>query len=261
MLPSGSQTYVDTKEAWIIEKVCAHTRILGPFRDQAYASANYILCEDLVPYGIRGPFENGIERARRARQLLEERYGRLTVPYFFQTARDGGGSLDLTEYRGSYKQTICNDGVTRMTLFSIVMEPRKKYTDLLSRIWYTPGNPYTTPFLPLYIGVTEIPDTWAAGTTMKVFNDLRRSLRYNPDYKEKVLNFWRAFEFNTLEEMYLLEQEVRKLINDGKRTEARQILTEFVKSKSEEAVFYAIRLTKKVKEESLINLNVSPGQE
>lgn len=262
MLPSGSQTYADTREAWIIEKVCGHTRILGPFRDQAYASSNYILCEDLVPYGIGGPFENGIERARRARQLLEERCGRLTVSYFFQIARDHGGeTIDLTEYRGSYKQTICNHGVTRRTLFSIVMEPREKYTDLLSRIWYAPGTPCTTPFLPLYIGVTEIPDTWAAGTTMKVFNDLHRSLEYNPDYKQKILNFWRAFEFNTLEEAYLLEQEVQKLINDGRRTEAREMLTEFVQSKSQEAIFDAVRLTKKVREESLIDLNQRSSQE
>jgi dipeptidase len=105
-------------------------------------------------------------------------------------------------------------------------------------MWFTFGQPCISPFLPFYIGINEVPQiaSTRANPLARVFEDLRLALEYHPEYMADINRYFTVFEQQTIEQSKELENDVKQLNDNGKETEARAQLTEFVARKCDEAL-------------------------
>jgi hypothetical protein len=100
----------------------------------------------------------------------------------------------------------------------------------------TPSQPCISPFLPVYIGINEVPKALATTQAFDLFEKLRAALEYHPEYRDDVTKYWSAFEIRTIEESYLVEGKAAQLTDRGNIDEARSLLTDFVTQKSNQAI-------------------------
>jgi hypothetical protein len=84
--------------------------------------------------------------------------------------------------------------------------------------------------------MTKVPEEFRTNTATEIFEDLRRALESHPEYREKITDYWTAFELEAFEETLPLEARVLELLKDRKEGEARKLLTEFVTSRCGEAL-------------------------
>jgi hypothetical protein len=113
---------------------------------------------------------------------------------------------------------------------------RADHTDLFSCEWMTPSQPCMSPFLPVYIGVNEVPKALGTTEAFDLFEKLRAVLDYHPEYRDDITKHWASFEVRAVEDSYLMEGKAAKLADVGKVPAARSLLTEFVARKSNEAM-------------------------
>lgn len=241
--------------------------ITGPIKDNAFGAANTFIGPHLWNFSKDPAGWNKDVRRERAQQLLDERMGTITTPWMFRIMRDH----DLYDY----DLTVSSDndghiarrgynGFNGGTYYCFVNEVHPEYTDMLSVYWTTFNWQLISPFLPFFIGLPAIPPAVTEGDANKtvVFQELLNAVAYNMDLLPKVEQFWESFEFETLREIVYLEKQVIKLVDDGNREAAEQLLYDFCNEKVELAITYATMLTEKVIEDSLIKVDVkvSPWQ-
>ena len=117
---------------------------------------------------------SGMNRAARAQELIDERAGSITTPYLFSVLRDRDlYPFDSTlsyDNRGNVA-VWCYGGRTNYCHFE---EISADYPDFLSVLWITPNFPVTSPFLPFFIGLEEVPPSFADADTnqTEVFQEL-----------------------------------------------------------------------------------------
>ena len=167
----------------------------------------------------------------------------ITLPYFMSIFRDHGNlppaesriSNYVPEERG--REAVCIHGINYYTKCATICNLVEDHTDLFSCLWITFGQPCLSPFLPVYIGVNALPEdiTREANPVAKIFEDLRLAIEFHPDYAEKIKQYWTFFEIQTIEESNKMERAAATLADQGDITGVRNILTEFVSKKWEEA--------------------------
>jgi predicted GIY-YIG superfamily endonuclease len=224
--------------------------ILGPMNDVVFAHANFYLDKRLRERqkGIGA----GYSRAERMWELLvKQQYASITLqpdiksgitlPYMIKVLRDRGTLTPqdnvMSPYTTPGQAAICLHGQEIMTYNAQVLIPAEENTDLLSVMWITLGEPNTTPFLPFYIGINDVPLQCKTTEAAKVFHELRQVVNYHPEYFSRVQAYWTNFELQTIEEASRIEQEIKNLMEEVKdrkisrekaQKKSRRLLTEFV---------------------------------
>jgi len=232
--------------------------VFGPLTDIAYAQSNTLIYKPFIKY-LADPLYS-LNRQERIQELLDRRRDeqgknkQVNALYAFSILRD-------RQYKEEYSRSSDNRGnISRFayaggTQSAGLNELPSKHPELLSIHWRTLNYPPTSPFLPFYIGLPEIPPTFAQGpdNEVNVFNELFNAVSYKMDYMDDVQKFWEAFEFQTVREKPEIESEVIQLADKGNKEGAQSILYDFVNKKCELAVAYAKELTKLIVEGRAIN--------
>jgi hypothetical protein len=262
---------VDTKEGYCLEGANfiygdpSNHAIHGPMTDQVFVSANFFISKRLKEMA-EGGIGAGYTRAKRMWQLLIDRQydsitmqpvrqtqtgdkmppfvrgGGITPAYFMKCLRDHGninprdGSLScyVPEERG--QGALCIHGLWEYTTNAYFGVARTEYTDLFTCEWITPNQPCISPFLPVYIGINELPKALGTTEAYELFEKLRALMDYHPEYRDDITQHWTGFEIRTFEESTLAEAKAAKMVDGGDKNEARSILTEFVARKCNEAM-------------------------
>jgi hypothetical protein len=266
--PGGAWAHVitDAREGYLLEAANwvyndpNNHAIHGPMTDQVFSQANFFVSQRLKP--VEAGVGAGYNRAKRMWQMLVDRQydscmsstRGLTLSYLMSCFRDHGNIapeesrfsvLGVPEDRN--QATICTHGLKGYSTFAYICVARKELTDLLSCLWMTFGQPCLSPYFPIYIGITTVPEPMQISAAAKVFEDLRLAIEYHPEYRDKITHFWKIFDIHTMEECTPLETEVSLLAASGKLGEARARLTEFVARKCKQAFAEASRTLEWVK--------------
>ncbi len=244
---------MDAKEGYLVESadICydcdENHAVQGPMTDTVFGSANFYVAARLRAHESGGGA--GYTRARKVWKLLVEHqygstpsYSGMTLPYFMSIFRDHGALTPEEARMSSYTpetmrpDAVCCHGSITQTFSAQVVNPEFTDTGLLSCAWVTQSKPCSSPYLPFYVGITEVPEEFSTTTASEIFDDLRLALEYHPEYREKITYYWTVFELQTIEETLPLEVKVFTLAKDKKVDEARKLLTEFVKLKCDKAL-------------------------
>ena len=140
----------------------------------------------------------------------------------------------MPEERG--QGALCTHGLWEYTTNAYVGITRTEYTDLFTCEWITPGQPCISPFLPVYIGINEVPKALGTTEANELFGKLRAQMDYHPEYRDDITEYWTGFEIRTIEESTLAEAKAAQLVDEGDKNGARIVLTEFVSRKCDEAM-------------------------
>jgi hypothetical protein len=263
---AGAHTIVDPKEGYLLEAAnCVYNNpgnhgIHGPFTDQAFAHANFFVTQRLK--AAEAGIGMGYNRAKRMWQLLIDRqydscvtFARgISLSYLMSCFRDHGNTspeehrfsvLGVSEERNHC--TICTHGLKGYSTYAYICVARPDHTDLFSCLWMTFGQPCISPYLPFYIGINAVPDAMRTNAAARVFDELRLTIEYHPEYRDKITHYWKIFDIHTMEESTALEGKAAKLSDDGKADEARKLLTEFVANKCAEALSAASQILDEIK--------------
>ena len=261
--------------------------VIGPMKDTIFAQANYYLDETLRKYqgsfypdiGVGGA---GYERGRRMWNMLaQQQYNNITkgegngligVDYWMEVLRSRGTQtiktndpwkslwyqkpLDLASPTQGEDAICKNMGAVGesigLTYCGQIVRPSNRLPHLLSCIWSGLGFPLTSPYLPFYIGINQVPEELASGdregSFASVFNTLynlvfeektvkgRRTLVPNTGRLRMMVEVWRSFDAGSLAQSEAIEANVESLAREGKEEEARTILTNFLRDRSSQAV-------------------------
>jgi hypothetical protein len=252
---------VDPKEGYLLEATNfaygdpANHAIHGPMTDQVFASANFFISERLKGFAEAG-IGAGYTRAQTLWGLLVDRqYDSITLQpsppapgsgislaYFMSCFRDHGNippeegrmSCFVPEERG--EGAICIHGIGETTAFAWIGVARADHTDLFSCLWMTPNQPCISPFLPFYIGINKVPEGLDTTGAFDLFKELRLAVEYRPEYWDEITQYWTVFEIQAIEESYGVESEAGRLADEGDVGRARELLSEFVEKKCDEAM-------------------------
>jgi hypothetical protein len=229
----------------------ANYAVHGPMHDQVFASANFYISKRLKIAAEAG-IGAGYSRAKRLWQLLidrqydsptmQPRSGGITLSYFMKCLRDHGNvnpeecrlSSYISEDRGD--SALCCHGLWEYTSNAFINVSRPDHTNLFSCTWITPSQPCISPFLPIFIGVNNLPKALSTTEAYAIFEKLRAAIEYHPKQRDDITRHWSVFEIQAIEESYLLERNAAALADKGKTTEARELLTVFVQKKCDEAM-------------------------
>jgi hypothetical protein len=262
---------VDTKEGYCLEGAnfvygdSSNHAIHGPMTDQVFVSANFYISKRLKAMAEVG-IGAGYTRAKRMWELLIDRQydsvtmqparqtqtgdrmppfvrgGGITPAYFMKcfrdhgniNPRDGSFSCYVPEERG--QGALCCHGLWEYTTNAYFGVSRTEYTDLFTCEWITPNQPCISPFLPVYIGINEVPKALGTTEAYEHFEKLRAQMDYHPEYRNEITQHWTGFEIRTIEESSLAEAKAAQLADGGDKRGARGVLTEFVARKTNEAM-------------------------
>jgi hypothetical protein len=262
---------VDTKEGYCLEGANfvygdpSNHAVHGPMTDQVFVSANFFISKRLKAMA-EGGIGAGYTRAKRMWELLIDRQydsitmqpvqptqtgdkmppfvrgGGITPAYFMRCLRDHGNinpregsfSCYVPEERG--QGALCIHGLWEYTTNAYFGVARTEYTDLFTCEWITPNQPCISPFLPVYIGINEVPKALGTTEAFDLFEKLRAKLDYHPERRDDITQYWTSFEIRTIEESTLVEAKAAQLADGGDKNGARSVLTEFVARKSNEAM-------------------------
>lgn len=258
---AGARLLVDPREGYLLEAANwvygnpANHAILGPMTDQVFAHANFFVAKALkqVELGV-GP---GHSRAKKMWELLiAQQYDSITsgsagisLSYLMNCFKDHG-SVSPEEGRltmGGVPDrmsggNICRHGLSLYSAHAHICAVTAEHTDLLSCLWLTFGQPCISPFLPIYIGINEVPEAMRTNAAARLFEQLRLEIEYHPEYREGVTHLWKIFEIQTVEESLALEMDAAGLAGSEKRGEARKRLNDFVEKKCTQALSEASQI-------------------
>lgn len=255
---------MDAREGYLVESadICYdcddNHAVQGPMKNTVYSSANFYVSGKLKPYEEGGGA--GYTRARKIWKMLVEHqygstpaYGGMTLPYFMSIFRNHGNITPEEARMSAYTpettnpDAVCCHGAITQTFSAQVVVPESTDTGLLSSAWVTQNRPCISPYVPFYVGITEVPEAFRTNTASEIFDELRLALEYHPELREKITYHWTVFELQTIEETLPLEAMVVDLVNKKKVKEARKVLTEFVAAKCDKVLADAMAFIKELK--------------
>lgn len=194
----------------------------------------------------------GVARARRAREMLASRAAStagapfdcdgITTPFLFRVLRDHGLGFDLS-YAYDDRGNISTLSYGHRTVFAEVCEIDEQ-PDLLGLLWATPSFPPTSPFLPFFMGLPEIPAPFGPGpeNATGVFAALLAQVQDDPERIDAIQRFWEGFEHRVLTELMKLRRGVTAACESGDRSRAADMLLAFTADCCGNAVRLARRL-------------------
>jgi hypothetical protein len=208
--------YGDPNEFWYRSDSGHAWASAGPFRHGYFSSSNFYRIPEMLKYQ-RGS-GSGQNRAAKFDEYMYPIEGDITIEDIFKAARD---------------PVISRGSTVSGTLFI----GAKEYTDLLSVGWIAMGPVDAAPFVPYYIGITQIPTAYEDGTACTdYFFPIRWLTNAHPEYKDPVISIWEEFESKEMREAKELEKRVATLADAQQKEEAQNLLTEFVEFKAQVAL-------------------------
>jgi hypothetical protein len=237
----------DAHEAYIVETYQKQCEVMGPLKNTLFTYGNFMVTEKMKPYEKR---PRGYQRAKRARELMEKHEGGVTIPSMIGVCRDHEKPPALSLLWDDYN--VCTHGYGRDTRGSGICFADRRHPALLSVLWAALNLPCRTPYIPFYMGMTQVPADFATAKAYETFESLGAALEKVPEFKPQVRQYWEAFEFQTLRETGPLEIRARKLSDGGRQEEAAELLTNFVAARAIKALADAEKITKKVLRKSII---------
>lgn len=238
---------VDAGEAYIAETYQRKIALIGPLQNTIITYGNYTVTEAMKPYEKR---YRGHQRANRARELLEAHNGGVTPPLMMMVCRDHERPPDLSRFWDDYN--VCTHGYGRDTRGSGICVTARRHPALFGTLWAALNLPCRTPYLPFYMGITQVPEDFATARAYEAFESLGMALQKVPKLQPEVSQYWEAFEFQTLREMVPLEEKAGKLADDGQLEGAAALLTHFVAAKAKKALEDTEKMTRKILRQSII---------
>ena len=236
--------------------------LFGPLTSGTFSCANAFISPKLKHLES---MPKGYNRRIRAEKLLEKRkwgnayspfvLGRITTPYLFRILRDRNNtSPDLT-YEDDTRGAISLFSFERRTVFGEINEIDPANPDMLSICWATPNFPPTSPFIPFFTGLEEIPPSFGESSENKtnVFQELLNAITFDLEVIPNIQSFWESFEYKTLCELKYLREQIEDLVDGGDRKSARERLYQFSNEKCEKSIEYAEKLIQWVKNNLIIN--------
>jgi hypothetical protein len=217
--------------------------------DQVFVSANFFISERLKRLAEAG-IGLGYTRAKRLWEMLIDRQydsitmqpsplisdgSGITLPYFMSCLRDHGNLSPEENKMSSYvpeergQGALCIHGLEARTISAVINVARPDHTDLFSCLWMTPTQPCISPFLPFYIGINKVPNA-ASGPENPigvVFEELRLAVERHEEYRAEITDYWKVFELQAISESLGVEREAARLTDEGNKSKARGLLTEF----------------------------------
>jgi len=238
---------VDAKEIYIVETYQKKVALVGPLQDSIITYGNYTITEQMKPYEKR---YRGHQRANRARELLAAQDGGVTPPLMMMVCRDHERPPDFSRFWDDYN--VCTHGYGRDTRGSGICITARRHPALLGTLWAALNLPCRTPFLPFYMGITQVPEDFATANAYEAFESLGMALQKVPHLQLEVSRYWSAFEFQTLREMIPLEERASKLADEGELERAAELLTKFVSAQAKKALADTEKMTRKILQQSII---------
>jgi len=240
----GISGAVDPREGWRIEYTGTFYAIEeGPIADSRSVVANLFLLPSMVEHCTSPPSRP--PRQSKAEALVEE--GLRLAPWDLAKTFAFSRNEEMPESPG---RAICYSSSPEGeyetgTVSGHVMIPDAEHTDLLSVLWWSPEMPVLAPYIPLFIGVTEIPDAICSLSDFEMadtFARLRRLAFPDPEAKAETLRTWEEFEARQQAKVESLVAEVRTLADRGERKEAESLLDAFLREQVETVLSEANRL-------------------
>jgi len=239
----------DPGEIWISQQTCYHSAEKGPIKDDIFAMANHYIFPELAQYESRPDL--GKKRRERALSLLESAKGDITVPIMMRFSRDQQSPSDRAYMSdGERAGNICNEGYGRRTISAHIHVSACEYTDVMSVSWYTIESPLASPYIPFYMGLTQIPEKFETTEAAEVFASLQLLLNENPEYKKSAVKIWENLEFSEIYEQGKFEKRIVSLLKEEKKEEAIALLNNFSRSNCDKALELANDLIKKITKET-----------
>lgn len=265
----------DPHEFYNMEMTANHWAVSDPITDGVFARANNYLLEDLEKYDISySPSAGGsssVDRQRRAEDLLssqteyyvgsEIRKAKVSPLHFMKFSRDQEREAELDYRSRGQSISICSEGYNSRTVSAILAIGDKNYPDMLSVLWVAIDTPTMSPFIPFYIGITELHQDFESTDANLKFGRLRQLVWENPDYRDLVTSTWESFELRTFLRSVNIEKEVATLIDNGEKDKAHSLLTDFVHTRCTEALDLADGLIDKIEKERTLSEIVSKYKE
>jgi len=238
----------DQKELYVVETYQKTNEVYGPLKDTVLAYGNYTLIDKMREYER---LSRGHRRGRRAQELMEQYQGDITVAFMIRFCRDHEGIPERAYIWND--QNICTHGFGIDTRGSGICMTDRSHPELLNAVWCSLNRPCHTPYLPFFMGINQIPDEYGSSEAYETFEALGAALEEIPQFKDRVMQYWEAFEHQTLREASFLEKRAVELADKGEEGRAREMLTEFVTSKGQKAVVDAEKITERIRQESLLS--------
>ena len=117
-------------------------------------------------------------------------------------------------------------------------------------VWYALGSPVATPYIPFYLGITEVPREFGTTTAATIFAQLHLLLFENPQYRPLVKRVWENFEFKEFSEALAIQRQLSALLEKGENKQARALLDGFTKANCDTALRTANQLIEKIAKET-----------
>lgn len=240
----------DPNESWYMELSGHHWGTKGPIRDDIFSASNYYQVPEMAKYEAASAVfkEKTIGRQQRALFLLEGVKGEVTIPMMFRFSRDQKLPPDKAFQYDN--RIVCNEGWETWSVSGNLIIPDSKYPDILSVAWFAINRPNISPYIPFYIGITELPKLFEHEGASETFNKLRTLVDENPKYRKLVARVWTNFEYQEVTETVNLERKIVSLVKAGDKGAAQVLLNNFLKSKCDEAISIVNQLIKKISSES-----------
>src|SRR5262249_762431 len=143
---------------------------------------NFYMLPELRPYESKPV---GEKRQQRALSLLDGVNGEITLPLMMRFTRDQQVPSDQA-YSHEVAGVICNEGYKVRSISGQINIGAKNNPAFLSVAWYALESPIVAPYIPFYLGITEVPEEFATTTAAAAFARLHRLLYENSKYRELV---------------------------------------------------------------------------
>lgn len=283
-IPGGMSGTVSPREGWKIEYAGHQSAVEGPFIDDYSPIANAYTITAMKKYDKSGWSRFG--RLRKSRELLErglypssrgETWFRAwDIVKAFDFARNeepledpisgapdtfGPAALPGSTVGGSDPRPVCDSlpwGRPGRCVSAHIAMPDKQNPAHLSVVWWSLDRPNIAPFIPLFIGITELPpaiDAKADFAAAELFNELRLLVYEHTEYRQLVSDVWRKFE--TRQHRAVIDEvrsPVKAHLAAGREEQAQKILNAFLQSQVDEVMDIAGKLVTKIKTEAAAQL-------
>ncbi|MEX2534546.1 MAG: C45 family autoproteolytic acyltransferase/hydrolase [Trueperaceae bacterium] len=190
-------------------------------RDQVLVRTNHF--HALTEYqdrekGELAIMQSSIPRYSVASRVLKEQFGHIDVGTITELTRSHEGIKEGLPWGGS----ICVHGAMWSSMSAGTFEVSDTHTDVLSKVWASVGYKCSSVFFPLYIGMEEIPEAFETGALADLADRLAALVP-----KESVSNLIEQIEGGLKAEAAEAERTAEQLLDEGSRSAAVNLLTEF----------------------------------
>lgn len=204
------------------------------------------------------PYKSSITRINRALNLLKPKIGNITINDIIKVLSDhyeGTSMYRKPPHQNKSYRTIC----TKRTVASMIAHLRKWLPRQLQLIWYCMSSPCISIYIPIYSAVTMIPEPYKNGignnwehydpkSAWWIFKKLQTIIDFNYDNLHPIVREkWDKLFNQIISETVKFEEEILRLINQGRENEAINLINNFTSEKLLKAYYIAKQLISELK--------------